>query len=55
MHGLLKRVYGDECLYRGLRKEGKRWETIGAPVVRAQQKQALTSKKSVKLFDEIVD
>jgi len=58
MHGLLKRVYGDECLYRGLsglRREGKRSEKIGAPLVRAQKKQALTSKKSVKLFDEIGD
>ena len=34
-----------------LKKEGKRSETISAPVVRAHQKQMPTSKKSVKLFN----
>jgi len=37
-----------------LKREGKRSETISAPVVPAHQKQTLTSKKSVKLFDKIV-
>jgi len=61
-YDLLKKVYGDECLYRtkfssglkGLKREGKILETISAPVVPAHQKQTLTSKKSVKLFDKIV-
>ena len=61
-YDLLKKVYGDECLSRtqvfeclkGLKREGKRSETISAPVVPAHQKQTLTSEKSVKLFDKIV-
>ena len=39
---------------KGLKREGKRLETISAPVIPARQKQKLTSKKSVKLFDKIV-
>ena len=39
---------------KGLKGEGKRTEMISAPVIPAHQKQMLTSKKSVKLFDEIV-
>ena len=39
---------------KGLRREGKRSETISAPVVPAHKRQKLTSKKSVKLFDKIV-
>ena len=39
---------------KGLRREGKRLETISAPVIPAHKKQTLTSKKSVKLFDKIV-
>jgi len=39
---------------KGLKREGKRSETISVPVVPAHQKQTLTSKKSVKLFDKIV-
>ena len=58
---LLKKVYGDVYLVlefssglKVLKREGKRSETISAPVVPAHQKQKLTSKKSVKLFDKIV-
>ena len=62
MYNLLKKVYGDECLshtqvfewFKGVKREGKRSEIISAPVVLAHQKQKLTSKKSVKLFDKIV-
>ena len=39
---------------KGLRREGKRSETISAPVVPAHQKKGLTSKKFVKMFDKIV-
>jgi len=40
---------------KGLKREGKGPETISAPVFPAHQKQALTSKKSVKkLLDKIV-
>jgi len=39
---------------KGLKREGKRSETISAPVIPAHQKQTLMSKKSVKLFDKIV-
>jgi len=39
---------------KGLKKEGKRLETISTPVIPAHQKQMLTSKKSVKLFDKII-
>jgi len=39
---------------KGLKREGKGSETISAPVVPTHQKQTLTSKKSVKLFDKIV-
>jgi len=56
---LLKKVYGDECLSRTQvfewlkrikeGREGKRSETISAPVVAALQKQTLTSKKSVNI------
>jgi hypothetical protein len=61
-YNLLKKVYGDECLSRtqfssglkGLKREGKRSETISTPVIPAHQKQTLTSKKSVKLFGKIV-
>ena len=61
-YDMLKNVYGDECLsrtqvfewFKGLKREGKRSETISAPVVPAHQKQTLTSEKSVKLFDKIV-
>jgi len=61
-YDLLKKVYGDECLSRtqvfewlkGLKRDGKRSETISAPVVPAHQNQTLTSKKSVKCFDKIV-
>jgi len=58
--GLLKKVYGDVYLVlrfsilKGLKREGKRLETISTPVVPAHQKQKLKSKKSVKLFDKIV-
>jgi len=41
------------CL-KGLKREGKRSETISAPVIPAHQEQTLTLKKSVKLFDKIV-
>ena len=59
---LLKKLYDDECLsrtqvfewFKRLKREGKRSETISAPVVPAHQKQKLTSKKSVKLLDKIV-
>ena len=59
---LLKKVYDDECLSRtqvsrglkGLKRGGKRSETISGPVVPAHQKQKLTLKKSVKFFDKIV-
>ena len=40
--------------FKGLEKEGKRLETISALVIPAYQKQMLTLKKSVKLFDRIV-
>ena len=61
-YDLLKKVYGDECLsrtqvfkwFKGLKREGKRSETISALVVPAHQKQTLTLKKSVKLFHKIV-
>jgi len=60
-NGLLKKVYGDVYLVlkfssglKDLKREGKRLETISAPVVPAHQKQKLTSKKSVKLFNKIV-
>ena len=62
MYDLLKKVY-DECLslvlkflsgLKGLKREGKRSEMISAPIVPAHQKQMLTLKKSVKLFDKIV-
>jgi len=39
---------------KGLKREGKRSEIISALVVPAHQKQKLTLKKSVKLFDKIV-
>jgi hypothetical protein len=38
---------------KGLKREGKRSETINAPVP-AHQKQTLTLKKSLKLFNRIV-
>jgi len=38
---------------KGLKREGKRMKMISAPVIPAHQKQTLTSKKSVKLFDKI--
>ena len=61
-YDLLKKVCGDECLsgikfssgLKGLKREGKRSETISGPVVPAHQKQTLKSKNSVKLFDKIV-
>jgi hypothetical protein len=37
---------------KGLRREGKRSDTISVPVVPAQQKQTLTSKTSVKMFEK---
>ena len=59
---LLKKVYSDECLsrtqvfewFKRFKGEGKRSETISAPVVPAHKKQKVTSKKSVKLCDKIV-
>jgi len=39
---------------KGLKRDGKRSEMISAPVISAHQKQMLTSKESVKLFDKIV-
>jgi len=39
---------------KGLKREGKRLEMISAPVVPAHQKQMLTSKKSLKLFNTII-
>jgi hypothetical protein len=58
-YDLLKKVYGEDCLSRThvfewfkRFKEGR--NVISAPVVPAHQKQTLTSKKSVKLFDRIV-
>jgi hypothetical protein len=39
---------------KGLKRDGKRSETISVPVVPAHQKQTLTLKKSVKLFDTII-
>ena len=58
---LLKKVYGDVYLVlkfssglKDLKRERKGLETISTPVVPAHQKQKLTSKKSVKIFDKIV-
>jgi len=42
------------CGFKGLKREGKRLEMTGGLVVPAHQKQMLTSKKLVKLFDKIV-
>ena len=60
-YDLLKKVYGDVYLVLkfssgliGLKEEGKRSETISKLVVPAHQKQMLTLKKSVKLFDKII-
>jgi len=61
-YDLLKKVYGDECLsctqvfewFERFKEGRERSETISAPVDPAYQKQALTSKKSVKLFDKMV-
>ena len=39
---------------KGFENEGKILESITAPVIPAHQKQKLTSKKSVKLFDSIL-
>jgi len=39
---------------KGLKREGNRSEKISALVVPAHQKQKLTSKKSVNIFDKIV-
>jgi len=61
-YDLLKKVYGDECHLllkfssglKGFKGEGKRSETFSTLVVPAHQKQMLTLKKSVKLFNKIV-
>ena len=56
-YDLLKKVYGDECLscgLIGLKREGKRSETISASVVPGHKKLTPTMKKSVKLFNRII-
>ena len=60
-YDLLKKVCGDGYLVlkfssglKDLKRDGKRSETISAPVVPAHQKETLTTKRSVKLFDKIV-
>jgi len=62
MYDLLKKVYGDECLshiqvFEWFKRFKEEREEIGddqLPIFPAHQKQTLTSKKSVKLFDRIV-
>jgi len=49
MYDLLEKVYGDECL-----SSTQVFETISVPVIPTHQKQTLTLKKSVILFDKIV-
>jgi len=61
-YDLLKKVYGDEFLsctqvFKCFKRFKEGGEEIGddqCPVVPAHEKQTLTSKKSVKLFDIIV-